>query len=391
MILFEDAYNMVMNNSPTLGFEQIEMTSSVGRVLAEDVISDMAIPPFDKSAMDGYACCMGDIHQDLEVIEVIPAGKKPQNLIGKNQCAKIMTGAMIPEGADCVIMVEYTEQISANKIRFKLEKTSPNICFKAEDIKEGQVVMQQGNLIRPQHVAVMASVGCTFPKVYKLPKVGIITTGEELVEPHQKPGVSEIRNSNGYQLIAQLKDINIIPEYYGIVGDTEEAAIGTITKAFDENDVVILTGGVSMGDFDMVPDLLKKLKVHIHFQKIAVQPGKPTTFGTKNHKLCFGLPGNPVSSFIQFELLVKPAIYKMMGHEYKSFDLRMQIGKDIRRKKADRISWIPISLDMEGKVFRVDYHGSAHINSLTSAFGIMAIPIGTFELKKEEWIHVRPL
>jgi len=391
MITFEEAFNIVINNITGLADEKVEMTASVGRILAEDVISDIAMPPFDKSAMDGFACRMQDIQQDLNIIETIPAGRKPQKIITKNQCSRIMTGAMIPNGADCVIMIEHTEKVSENMVRFTHQKTSPNICYKAEDINEGQVVLQKGSLLRPQHVAVMASVGCTYPKVYKHPNVAIITTGEELVEPDKKPGVSEIRNSNGFQLIAQLKDMGIVPRYYGIVGDSEDSALNILSKAISENDVMILTGGVSMGDFDMVPEFLNKLGMHIHFQKVAVQPGKPTTFATKENKYCFALPGNPVSSFIQFEILVKPALFKMMEYDYQVVELKMQLGKEIKRKKADRMSWIPVKVDHNGKVYKVEYHGSAHINALTSANGIMAIPIGTCEIKEGEWIHVRPL
>jgi molybdopterin molybdotransferase len=218
MVKFEEAYDIVIKSIQQLPIDRVRLENSLGRVLAEDVYSDMNMPPFDKSAMDGYACRYEDIANELEVVEIIPAGKMPERTIGSNQCAKIMTGAMIPEGADCVIMVEDTEEIDPNKIRYTREvkelnvcalnfkeKRQLNICYLGEDIKEGDIVVEKGTFIRPQDVATMASVGYVNVLVSRMPKVAVIPTGNEIVEPDIKPSVSEIRNSNGSQLLAQLK------------------------------------------------------------------------------------------------------------------------------------------------------------------------------------------
>ncbi len=179
MIKFEEAFDIVLDSvNVNLQCERINFADSLGRILAEDVNSDINMPPFDKSAMDGFACRREDIDNELEIVEVLPAGKVPVKSIGKNQCTKIMTGAIIPEGADCVIMVEYTENVGERSIRFPCDHTNNNICYFAEDIKKGQLVLRKGIEIKPQHIAVMASVGYTQALVSKRPKVGIISTGD---------------------------------------------------------------------------------------------------------------------------------------------------------------------------------------------------------------------
>ncbi|MBT3799873.1 MAG: molybdopterin molybdotransferase MoeA [Bacteroidetes bacterium] len=389
MILLEEAYKIVMDSVELMKTEKINFTNSLGLILANDIFSDIDMPPFDKSAMDGYACKMTDINQELEVIEVIPAGKSPKKEIKQGECAQIMTGAMIPNGADCVLMVEHTEKTADNRIKYLKEKTKDNICYKAEDVQTGQKVIEKGTLIKPQHIAILASVGATEIEVYQKPKVGVISTGDEIVEPHVKPGPSKIRNSNGYQLFSQIERCNAIANYVGIASDNEEDTYHVIMKAMEENDVILLSGGVSMGEFDFVPYIMQKAGIDIKFQKIAVQPGKPTTFGTKESKRIFGLPGNPVSSYIQFELLVRPLLAEMMGHTFNPLQISMEMGIDHSRKRSERMSWYPITIADNGTVIPASYHGSAHIHGLESADGISFFPIGKAEIKKGEKVHVR--
>ena len=392
MIKFEEALDVVLKSVQfTLKSERINFTDSLERILAEDVSSDINMPPFDKSAMDGFACRKADIKNELEVIEVLKAGKIPTKKIGKNQCAKIMTGAIVPEGADCVIMVEHIKITGDNKIQYLKDNTNNNICYFAEDIKKGALVLKKGIGIKPQHIAVMATVGYTQALVYKKPRVGIISTGDELVEPAKIPGKSQIRNSNGYQLITQVSRAGAIPNYIGIAEDSEEVTFAIISKAMKENDIVLLTGGVSMGDFDFVPEIMIKTGVDIKFRSIAVQPGKPTIFGTfKTKSFIFGLPGNPVSSYTQFELLVKPLILKLMGCEELHSILRLPMGAVYRRKKSERKSFIPVNIS-DGKVYPVEYHGSAHIHSYVGANGITSIDIGTEKLEIGELVDVRQI
>jgi molybdopterin molybdotransferase len=389
MITFEEAFKIVKDAIKTIEIEQIPFLNSLNRISAEDVKSDIDMPPFNKSAVDGYACKADDTDKLLEIIETVQAGQTPVKEIKKGQCTQIMTGAPVPKGADTVIMVEYTEILN-KKIKILRKQSKTNISYKAEDVKIGQTVLKKGTLIKPQHIAVMASVGYTNVSVYKQVKVGVISTGDELVEPAEKPGISQIRNSNGHQLIAQLKQISAIPAYYGIAKDTFDDTFKIVSKALSENDLIILSGGVSVGEFDFVPEVLKKAGIQILFDSIAVTPGKPTTFGTSDSKFCFGLPGNPVSSFVQFELLAKPFLYGMCGYNYTAPEIKLPLAKEFTRKKTERKAFIPVNIQ-NGEIYPIEYHGSGHIHSLVTADGLIAFPIGKNILKQGELIDVRQI
>jgi molybdopterin molybdotransferase len=402
MVLFEDALHTVLSQDSAVGDERVGLSDSTGRILAEDIFSDMDMPPFDKSAVDGFACRMDDVgtHNSvsapgslpasLQIIETIPAGTIPQKTILTGQCAKIMTGSMVPAGADCVVMVEFSEMVGENQVRLVIENPSKNICYRAEDIKAGDKVLQKGLLITPAHVAVLAAVGVVSPLVSRLPSVAIISTGDELVEPGIAPGMAQIRNSNAWQLEAQVKGVPARPSYYGIAPDEGPGLRRIIDLAMAENDVVLFTGGVSMGDFDFVPVVMKEAGVEILFKSVAIQPGKPTVFGRRNNTFIFGLPGNPVSSFVLFEMMVKPFLRRMMGCVTEPLVLNLPMGVDFSRRKSDRKSMIPVIIK-DGAVFPVEYHGSAHINAYTSANGIMVMEIGTTRINKGEQVYVRPL
>jgi len=392
MITFDIALQTVLNNTkPLAGTESVKLDAALDRVLAMDVFSDMDMPPFDKSAVDGYACRRQDVHNELKIVEVVPAGKAPEHNISENLCIKIMTGAMIPQGADCVLMVEHTEKTKEGHIRFLKSDTQNNIAYQAEDIKKGAPVLKKGILLKPEHIAVLASVGCFEPQVSLMPRLSIISTGDELVEPYEVPGLSQIRNSNSWQLLAQAQQMKINAVYGGIARDDEEVTFRKLSKAADENDVVLLTGGVSMGDFDFVPEMIIKTGFEILFRTMAIQPGKPTVFGMKGNKFCFGLPGNPVASFVIFELMVKPLLYKMMGHQFNPAIQSLPFAHDFKRRAAERLSVIPVIVKREGTVATLDYHGSAHIHALVGANGLAFIPVGKTMVGKGELIDVRLL
>lgn len=393
MITLDKAIEIVLSQAkPNFIAEKVNLWDSIGRVLSADVISDMNMPPFNKTAVDGYACRMSDAKSELEVIETIAAGSVPIKVVGKDQCSKIMTGAMIPQGADCVLMVEDTKEVGQNRIVFTGSTPRANICILGEDIRTGDVAINKGTTILPQHIAIMAALGCTQPLVASKPSVAVIVTGDELVEPNQIPTGGQIRNSNGHQLVGQIIKANAKPNYIGIVKDTEEATYNAISKALDESDIVILTGGVSMGDFDHVPAVLKKLGVEILFSSISVQPGKPTKFGVKDGKLVYGLPGNPVSSYMQFEILVKPAIQRLMGGEPTEKAIaRLPLAKTFKRSKTERLGLIPVKVSDDHKVEIAEFHGSAHIFALANAEGYITIPLGESEIKEGELVDVRPI
>ena len=391
MISLAQAIEIAFSKAHTIGIEKVDLMDSTGRILAQDIFADADMPPFNKSAMDGYACRRADLGMELSVQEIIPAGKTPTKTIGVGQCSKIMTGAQIPEGADTVFMVEYSEATATGKVRFSGVKTNSNICLKGEDLKKGDQVLKAGIHIKPQHIAILASVGEPKPLVYKRPVAGIISTGSELVNPEEKPGLSQIRNSNGPQLFAQSKSYGFGTNYYGIVPDDELKTRQIIEKSVAENDVTILSGGVSVGDFDFVPGIIQEMGFEIHFSKINIKPGQHTTFASKDDKYIIGLPGNPVSSFIQFEVFVLPFLRKLMNYEQLEMKLAFPICHDFTRKKPDREECLPVQINAQNEVQLVNYHGSAHIHAYHQAFGFINIPAGKAELKKGEIVYVRPL
>ncbi len=390
MVTQEVAKEIIDQSVFLLDTEDIPIQNCLGRVLAENVYSDMDMPPFNKSAVDGYACRKQDLANDLELLEMIPAGKAPTLPIGLNQCSQIMTGAPIPEGADTIVMIEHT-QIIEGKIRFIHEKTASNICAIGEDLKASDLVLKIGALIKTPQIPVLASVGKTIVKVYRLPKVAVISTGDELVEPDVKPQTAQIRNTNAMQIMAQLSQLGIAGRYIGIAKDSPESTRQMLEEGLKESDIILLSGGVSMGEFDFVPSILEENGIRILFRSIAVQPGRPTVFGKKEKQFFFGLPGNPVSSFVQFELLVKPFLYALMGHYFRPTPLKMPIGIDFSRKNTKRKSYFPVYFSDSGEVIPVDYNGSAHIHSYVQADGMIALQIGESTLKKGTLIDVRQI
>ncbi|MHC4206604.1 MAG: molybdopterin molybdotransferase MoeA [Planctomycetota bacterium] len=389
MLLFDETLRIVLDSAHELGSESVDIAQATNRILAEDVKSDMDMPPRDRSVFDGYACRRQDLAIELKVIETIPAGMPPKNTIGPNQCAKIMTGATVPPGADCVFMVELTEHPTSETVRFTGEKTDDNIRPRGRDIKTGQVVLRCGCRIKPQHIAVLATVGHTEVLVARRPAVAVIATGDELVEPHSKPSPWRLRNSNSPQLAAQLESIGVVVTDYGIAKDTTGEIDGTFKEAAAENDVVLLSGGVSMGDFDLVPGILKNNNIELLFEKIALKPGKPTVFGVSENLYCFGLPGNPVSTFVVFELMVKPFLYKLMGHDYVPPKIQMPLGETISRKDTERRGWTPVAITDAGTLKKVEYHDSGHINALCGADGLVCMDVGAAEIPEGTIVQVR--
>jgi molybdopterin molybdotransferase len=388
MISFERAIETIKAKAGPLAAETVDIKASLNRVLRQDVASDIDMPPFDKSAMDGYACRMQDIVHELEVIETIRAGYAPEKAVGENQCAKIMTGAMLPAGADCVIIVEETEALPNGKIQFTAGKTAVNIARRGEDVVAGRVLIPAGTRITAKEVAVLALAGVVNPGVSRKPRVGIIATGDELIEPYGVPKGSEIRNSNSYQIYAQCLQFGCAPQYYGIAIDAEEAIAEVIGRAKNENDVVLLTGGVSMGDFDLVPQILAQQGYEILFDRIAIQPGKPTLFGIAGNGYVFGLPGNPVSSFTIFELFVKELLAALLGLNQFAQTTWCRLSRTVKRKMTDRRAWIPVKVLGE-TAEPVEYHGSAHITALAESNGIISLPVGVNQIAQDTLVQVR--
>ncbi len=387
MIGFDKAFETVMSFAKRVESENVSLSQANGRILYKDIFSDRDMPPFDKSAMDGYACKSSDLNKPLRNIETIPAGYKPKKSVGQGECSKIMTGAMVPQGADCVVMVEHIKE-EKELVHIVKQTGLSNICYKGEDITQGDKVLHAGVQITPAVIAVLASVGCDPVPVAKRPVVGVLATGTELVEPSQSPNAVQIRNSNSYQLCAQIERAGCMARYFGIAEDTPEHIDRMLKKALAGSDIVLLSGGVSMGDFDFVPEVLQRNGVDLKFEKVAIKPGKPTVFGVKGDKYFFGMPGNPVSTFILFELLVRPFLLSLMGGQDCHMRLKAKIKETIKRKKTERLEFIPIELSNDGFVKRLEYHGSAHIHAYVKANGIIAFPIGEKEISAGTEIEV---
>ncbi len=388
MVTLEEAIHLALSNAVETDTETVPFTEALQRILAEDVISDIDIPPFNKSAMDGYALRKEDVNQSLRVIEVVQAGNMPSRNLLPGECVKIMTGARIPDNANYVAKIEDTEIDEQGNIRIKKTENKSNIRLKAEDVKKDEKILSKGTLLRPQEIATLATVGKTMISVYKKPSLCIASTGNELVEPEQKPTDYQIRNSNAYQLVSQCMSMGIHPYYYGIIEDEINSTQYHLNQMLHQHNIIILTGGVSMGDFDFIPETIKQLGYDIVFQTINVQPGKPTMMARKGNKYIFGLPGNPVSSFMQFELIVKPFLYKMMGHQYVPAECKAPLAQEYYRKKAERTSIVPVKIE-NNTVIPVEYHGSAHLFALNDATGFIIIPEKITEIPANTYVTVR--
>ncbi|MFC1586223.1 gephyrin-like molybdotransferase Glp [Fibrobacterota bacterium] len=375
MITFEEAKEITLRAAKRLPAEKVPLQESRGRILAEDIHSDLDLPVQDLSAMDGFACRRSDLGAPLEIIETIPAGSMPKKSVGPGQCSRIMTGAAVPRGADLVVMYEHTREENG-MVTAEQKSGKTNIRRRAEDIKEGDCVLRAGTRIHAAEIAVLASVGCASVPVSVAPLVGVIATGDELVEPGEKPDGACIRNSNSYQLCAQIEQMNCRPRYFGIGGDKPEELDRLLKTAMAQCDVILLSGGVSMGDFDYVPDVLRRNNIELLFEKVSVKPGKPTVFGLGRDTFLFGLPGNPVSTLVCFEMLVKPFLFQLLGHSLRPLTVRAKLEQDLKRKKAGRSEFVPVKLTPDGKVQRLEYHGSGHIHAYTRANGVIYVPRG---------------
>jgi molybdopterin molybdotransferase len=391
MSKFTEIEQQISKILPAFEVEAISLKDAFGRVIQEDVLADSDMPPFHKSAMDGFACRLEDIQNELEVLETINAGKVPSFEIEPNTCSKIMTGAMIPAGADCVFKIEESVVTGVNRVRCINQKTKLNICYQGEDYKTGEVLLRKGTIVNVSQMAVLAGAGYAKLKVSALPKIAVIATGSELVEPQDSPTPGKIRNSNASQILTQLRKINILADYHGIAGDDFSELTKIFSDTLEKYDYVIFTGGASNGDFDLIPKILKAHNFSILWNTTGIKPGNPMTFAQKENKFCFGLSGNPVSSMVQFEIIVKPVVYKLLGASFQPLRIKTELALEYNRKQADRLELVPVAINSEGQAELIPFNGSAHINALTLANALMEVPEGKNIFLKGEMVYVRPL
>jgi molybdopterin molybdotransferase len=376
-IPIERAFALILSNTPPAPIERVALNASLGCYLAEDVRADRDLPPFNRSTVDGYALFSSDTRSApdvLEVIEEVAAGAMPQHALSPGQAIRIMTGAPLPAGADAVIMQERTDVPKPGFVRVQMTmRSGQNVSPQASDARTGAVVLNAGTSIGPAEIGILATVGCVQVSVRKHPRVAVLGTGDELVEPHETPGPAQIRNSNSCQLIAQCAAQRLDAQYLGIARDNREQTRQLVEQGLAAG-VFISTGGVSVGAHDHVGDVFKELAVEIFFNKVAIKPGKPTMFGRRGETLVFGLPGNPVAALVCFHLFVLTAIRQRMGAaEPLPRWLSLPLAETIGSGGEDRTTFRPCKLNVKDGatwVTPVTWHGSGHLAALAGCDGL---------------------
>jgi len=395
MITVEEALGILFSNLPDRKVERVSFQDSLSRTLAEDLTATSNIPPFDRSAMDGFAVDAVDIENapvELEIAGEIRAGGGMPGTLPRHQAMSIMTGAPVPRGANAVQIIEEC-RISDDGRNVAISKpveAGKNIAIQGSEAAAGEVVLKAGHRVGPAEIAVMATFGYEQVQVWKNPEIAVFATGDELVEVQEMPRPDQIRNSNAYCLIGQLKYMGLNAEYLGIVKDDKEALRSRMQSGL-QKDVLIITGGVSMGEYDYVKDVFEELGLEILFSKVAIKPGKPTVFARKDDTLIFGLPGNPISALVTFECFVRPALSSLCGMAQPELH-RMQgeLLNDMQQSSG-RMAFFPawVFWDDGGlKVEPLRWKSSADIIGFTGANATFIFPRGKSQLKKGEIVEV---
>jgi len=320
MISVEEALQTILAGCRPMGLEKVDILEARGRVIGEDVFAPRDIPSAANSAMDGYAVRSADTKGvsalkpvELKVIETIAAGSASRKTLQAGQAARIMTGAVVPKGADAVVRREDTEE-QGKTVRIKVAAPKGlDIRFPGEDVQKGEGVIAAGSVLRPGHIGMLAALGKSFVSVHQKPRVAILSTGDELVDIETDPPPGKIVNSNSYSLAAQILECGGIPIMMGIGHDNKAELVEKFQIA-RRADVILSSGGVSVGDYDFVKDVMGDIGNAMHFWQVAMRPGKPLAFGSIDGVPLFGLPGNPVSVMVSFEQFVRPYLLKMQGH-----------------------------------------------------------------------------
>ena len=405
MISVEAALEIILSEIKPLGLERTSILSTLGRVLGEDICASVDNPPWDNSAMDGYALRASDTKGAsrgkpviLRIIEDLPAGYVAKKTIKRGETVRIMTGAPIPRGADAVVMVEDTDksEVRSQKSEVKIfreAKIRDNIRRAGEDFKKGALVLKKGTAIRAAEVAMLATVGKPNVCVYQRPKVAVLSTGDELVEIEETPSNGKIVNSNSYAISAQIKACGAVPVQLGIARDAKKDLMDKLSYGL-ASDCILSSGGVSVGDFDFVKDVLKEMGSEMRFWKVAIKPGKPLAFGIINNKPVFGLPGNPVSAMVAFEQFVRPAILKMMGVRNIFRKSLTALLTSSLKKKAGRMHFIKAVLEeKKGQFYAtpLEGQGSGILSSMVMANSLIILPEDAEDAAKGSKVKVQPL
>lgn len=399
MISVKEALNRILEQIPKLGKERVTLLQAQGRVLAEDIFSSANIPPWDNSAMDGYAVRYADIaltsKKDpvlLKVLADLPAGKVFPGRVGAGQAVRIMTGAPLPDGADTVVPVEETVKAEG---MVKILATNPagsNIRRAGEDVGVGEKVLEEGAVLRPAHAGMLASLRRSSVYVHQRPRVAVLSTGDELLEIDEPWQEGKIINSNSYSIAGQVLECGGEPIQLGIARDRREELSARMKEGLVA-DILITTGGVSVGDYDLVKELLSEMG-QMNFWKVSMRPGQPLAFGCLAGKPLFGLPGNPVSCMISFEQFVRPALLKMAGFSRIFRPALRAVLKEDLSKKAGLTYFVRCRLlEEQGTLFATTTgeQGSGILSSMVKAQGLLVLPAEATAAQKGEVIRVIPL
>ena len=319
VIPVEEALEIVLRETRALPKEEVALEATAGRVLAEDVRSDIDMPPFDRAAMDGYAVRAADVAAapaTLIVTGEVPAGAWPEREVGPGEAVRIMTGAPVPEGATAVQQVEKTRDLEGGRrveILASLEEGT-HVASRGSEVHDGDIVLEAGWVIGPAAVAVLAATGHARVQVARRPRVAVLVTGDEIVDVAVVPGPGQIRNSNGPAVVAQARQSGAEVRLLGVAPDRREETVAAVRDGLSRGtDVLVVSGGVSAGDYDLVEPALEELGVRLLFTKVAIKPGAPLVFAKRGDTLVFGLPGNPVSAQVTFDVFVRAALMRMQG------------------------------------------------------------------------------
>ena len=377
MIKLKEAYEIVAGEVGSRRFEteNVPLNKAANRITAEDILSPIDLPPFDKSAMDGYAIPVGEFLDEYDIDAIVAAGSFYGKPVPEGHCVKIMTGAPVPEGIARVVMWEHTEE-SEERIKIKRKSSKSNICRKGEDLKKGEVLCPEGTILSPLALANVSLGGVRNVNVAVRPTAAVFSTGDELLPAGTPITSGKIYDSNGPMINALLNDMGIPVAFTGHLPDKLDETVEGLRKGLDAADVVILSGAVSKGDYDCLPEAFRLCGLEIQFDEIAVKPGKPTTFAISENNVVFGLPGNPVSSFLMFHLFVRPMLYMMQGYMNHPRVFKCRLKNDVNSKKNERDRFIPVQLDIDGYAIPIEYHGSGHLTALSRADGFLEIESG---------------
>ncbi len=382
MIPISEALKIIKRETFSLRPETIDLENSIGRVLAENIQADMDLPPFNRSQMDGFAVKNEDTQNApvrLKIVGESVAGKGFDGAVESGEAVRIMTGARVPDGANAVQKVELTEEKNGFVKILEKTKLQQNINAFASEIEKGAKIFEKGEIINERMIAAIASFGYAKIEVFKKPKVGILSTGSEIVEIGETPEKDQIRNSNSIMLkifADKFADAGILP----LVRDDVKSLRTAIKNAIENFDVLITTGGVSVGDYDFTKPVLREIGAEIFFEKVSLKPGKPTVFARKNNCLIFGLPGNPVSAAVTFFLFVRTALLKMQSA--KDFQLKSGFAVVSGRIKSakERDCFLPAAVETNSQgnliIKSLQFSGSSNFIAFSQANALVFVPQG---------------